>query len=313
MSIANPYFIDHHHDPKLRALKRNTALCGLGVSLILIAAKTWAVLATSSVAMLSSLLDSVFDAVASSITLFSVMHAAVPADEQHRYGHGKAEALSALMQAIFVTGSALGLFYAGFSRLLHPAAVEAPSLGIAVTLLAIFLTMGLIRLQKSVIRRTGSVAIKGDNLHYNGDLAMNIGVIAALVLTGITGWTQVDAVFAIGIALHLLRGVFGIARHSVDILMDRELPEATRAEILAQIKRHPAALNVHDLRTRNTGERFFIEFHLEMDGKLTLNEAHDVTEEIEKMLFDAFPASEVLIHQEPAGLDDHRLDSQVSA
>lgn len=311
MSIANPHFADAFKDPAQRRLQRNAAMASLGVCAVLIAAKTFAFATTDSVAMLSSLLDSAFDAFASMITLFGVLHAAQPADEQHRYGHGKAEALSSLAQAVFVIASASLLFYEAFGRLRNPQPVEMPMTGIAVTVLAIVLTLGLVRFQKHVIRKTGSVAITGDNMHYKADLLMNLGVIATLALTALTGRTEIDAVFAIAVALHLLRVAWGIGTQAVDILMDRELPEATRAEILAQIKRHPAAISVHDLRTRNTGERFFIEFHLEMDGSLTLHQAHAATEEIERILFDAFPASEVLIHQEPAGLDDHRLDHQV--
>lgn len=313
MSIANPHFTGLQKDPAQRRLNRNAALASLGVAFTLIGAKAAAFVATGSMAMLSSLMDSAFDAAASLITLFAVLHAARPADEQHRYGHGKAEALSSLVQAVFVVGSVVALFGKSFHRLHEPHDVAKPHIGILVTLLAIVLTFGLVRFQKRVIASTGSVAVRGDHLHYHGDLAMNIGVIASLVLTALTGWTQIDAVFAIGVGCYLLKSAWHIGRHAIDILMDRELDDATRDRILSLIRRHPAALNVHDLRTRDTGERYFIEFHLEMDGGLTLHQSHEVTEEIERMIFDAFPASEVLIHQEPAGLDDHRLDHRVGA
>lgn len=311
MSIANPYFASATADPALLRLKRNAAIASCSVGAVLIAAKFYAYLATNAVSMLSSLLDSCFDVFASLITLFSVMHAATPADRQHRYGHGKAEALSALAQSVFVLVTAGFLFYESAYRLFRPVNLEATGIGVGVTVLAIVLTFALLAYQRHVIAQTKSVAISGDNLHYKGDLLMNLAVIAALVLTAQTGITAIDAFFGMGIALHLLRGVWAIAKKSIDILMDKELASATRKDIKDVIARHPAAKGVHDLRTRDTGERIFIEFHLEMDGSLTLDQAHDVTEEIEKMLFDAYPASEVIIHQEPAGLSDHRLDDRV--
>ncbi len=311
MSIANPHFARHSADAAQLKLKRTAALASCTVGAILIAAKFYAYLATNAVSMLSSLFDSCFDVLASLITLFSVIHAAAPADAQHRYGHGKAEALSALAQATFVTLSAAFLVYEAISRLITPAPVENSAIGIAVTIFAIALTIGLVLYQNFVIRRTGSVAIAGDLLHYKGDLLMNLGVIAALLLTAATGISAIDAVFAFAIALHLLRGVWSLGRTAIDILMDRELSQKQRSDILKLITSHPAAISAHDLRTRTTGERIFIEFHLELDGTMTLDAAHSVTEDIEKMIFAAYPASEVIIHQEPAGLDDHRIDDQV--
>ena len=311
MTIANPHFIEGAIDAATLRLKRHAALASISVGAVLIAIKVYAYLATKSVSLLSSLMDSCFDTLASLITFMSVLHAATPADAQHRFGHGKMEALSALAQAVFVTLTACFLLYEAASRLINPVAIETPVTGIVVTLVSIVLTIGLVLFQRHVIKRTQSIAITADHLHYKGDLLMNMGVIAALLITGYTGIAAVDALFALGIALHLLWGVWGIERQSVDILMDKELPPATRKDILALINRHPKAVDVHDLRTRNTGERIFIEFHLELDGNMSLKAAHQVTEEIEKILFDAYPASEVIIHQEPAGLDDHRIDDQV--
>ena len=313
MTIANPHFADGAVDPVTLKLKRQAAIASICVGAILIAIKLYAYISTNSVSLLSSLMDSIFDTLASLITVMSVLHAATPADAQHRFGHGKMEALSALAQAVFVTLTACFLLYEAVGRLINPVTIETPMIGIVVTLASIVLTIGLVIFQRHVIKRTQSIAITADHLHYKGDLFMNLGVIAALVITGYTGIAAIDALFALGIALHLLSGVWGIVRQSVDILMDKELPLTTRKDILALINRHPKAIDVHDLRTRSTGERIFIEFHLELDGKMSLQAAHNVTEEIEKMIFDAYPASEVIIHQEPAGIDDHRIDDQVTA
>lgn len=311
MSIANPHFSAHSETPAALRLKRRAAVASIAVGGTLIIAKIYAYASTQAVSMLASMMDSFFDVFASIITLVSVIHAARPADHHHRYGHGKIEALSALAQAVFIFATAIMLIYKSVARIADPVVVDDAITGIAVCLLSIVMTAGLLAYQRHVIRQTQSVAISADKLHYSGDLLMNMGVIAALLLTTLTGYTAIDALFAFGIALHLLRGVWKIGRTSVDILMDRELDAQTRADIMALITRHPAAVAVHDLRTRDTGERIFIECHLEMDGNLTLNQAHTVTEDIERMIFDAYPASEVIIHQEPAGLDDHRLDDKV--
>lgn len=311
MTIANPHFNDGAVDTATLKLKRQAALASISVGVVLIAIKLYAFITTNSVSLLSSLMDSCFDTLASLITFLSVLHAATPADAQHRFGHGKMEALSALAQAVFVTLTACFLLYEAVNRLINPVIIETPMVGIIVTLVSIALTIGLVVFQRHVIKRTQSIAITADHLHYKGDLLMNLGVIAALLITAYSGIAAVDALFALGIALHLLWGVWGIVRQSVDILMDKELPPATRKDILALINRHPKAVDVHDLRTRSTGERIFIEFHLELDGGMSLKAAHAVTEEIEKMIFDAYPASEVIIHQEPAGIDDHRIDDQV--
>lgn len=307
MSIPNPHFSGPGKPGDIR-LKKWAVGASLGVGAILVTLKLYAYLATGAVSMLSSLLDSCFDVLASIVALAGVVHAAAPADAHHRYGHGKAEALAAFLQALFITISALFLLSEAFARLQDPTPITAPAVGIAISCMAILLTAVLVVFQRRVIARTQSVAISADSLHYSGDLFMNLGVIAALLLSSYAGLGFVDGVFAAGIALYLLRGAYKIGRGAVDILMDRELDEAQRRDILAVIAAHPAAVAVHDLRTRDTGDRIFIECHLEMDGALTLADAHTVTEEIERLIYAAYPASEVIIHQEPAGLDDHRLD-----
>lgn len=313
MSIANPYL--HSKDPdslKGRQLKRWATVMSLSVATLLIGAKFIAFLLTDSVSLLSSLMDSTFDALASLVTMLSVIHAATPADEEHRFGHGKIEALAALGQAVFIFGSSAFLCFEAVRRFIDPQPVERVDIGIAVMLLSIVLTGCLIAFQQYVIRKTSSVAISADYLHYKGDLLMNLSVFAALVLSRTSDWPYFDPLMATVISIALLYGARQISVESFGILLDQEIGEDDRQKIMALVTAHPAASAVHDLRTRNTGERIFIEFHLELDGGMTLDRAHDVTEEIEKILYEAFPKSEVLIHQEPAGLDDHRLDHKIS-
>jgi ferrous-iron efflux pump FieF len=296
-----------------KRLTHLAAVASVGVAATLICAKLVIWVITGSVAILGSLVDSGLDAIASIVTFISVRQAAQPPDRAHRYGHGKAEAIGALVQAGFVLGSALFLASEAGRRLSSPQPIEQSGLGIAVLLLAILLTAALLGFQRFVVRRTGSIAIQADSLHYRTDLLMNLAVIAALVLTEATGWPIIDPLLGLGIVLVLLYSAFGVARHALDMLMDRELPSEQRAYIRRLALEHPGAHNVHDLRTRRAGADVFIELHLELDGELSLEQAHDLTHEVEARIRAAFPAADIIVHQEPAGLADERLDVQIAA
>ncbi|MFM2044378.1 MAG: hypothetical protein RLY86_2954 [Pseudomonadota bacterium] len=291
--------------------RRRATYASVAVALILIVAKLSTYLATQSVAILSSLIDSSVDLLASVVTLLGVSRALRPPDRNHRFGHGKAEPLAALAQAAFVTGSAVFLGYEAMSRLITPQPVEETTAGIAVMVFAIVLTGGLILFQKWVIRRTGSIAIDADSLHYSGDLYMNMAVIAALVVTSWTGSVYWDPIFALGIAAFLIWSASRIVNTALGVLMDRELADSDRQRIKTLVLSHPQARGLHDLRTRSTGVGQHVEFHLELDSHLTLAEAHDITDEIERSLRAAYPVSEITIHQEPAGLVDERLDDRL--
>lgn len=278
---------------------------------VLIAAKLAAFLDTNSVSILSSLVDSSVDALASIITLLGVARALRPPDQAFRFGHGKAEPLAALVQSAFIVGSAVFLSYESLHRLTSQTPVGDISLGVGVMVGSIIATLALVLFQRWVIRRTGSVAIAADSLHYRGDMLLNLAVIAGLLLARWTGWSQWDPVFAIAIAAALVVGAVAISREALDVLMDRELPDEERRRIKDVVMGHPAARGLHDLRTRSTGLGQHIEFHLELDSALTLAQAHDITDEIEDRLRLAFPQAEFAIHQEPAGLDDERLDHRL--
>ena len=308
MNTPNPHFLGSDALQTNMRLKRMATTASITVATLLIIAKVTAFWLTNSVSLLSSLMDSFFDLLASLVTLLGVIHAASPADEDHRYGHGKLEALAALAQSVFVFGSSLFLIVESARRFITPETVKNADIGIIVMLLSIILTGCLITFQKYVVRKTKSVAISADRLHYTGDLLMNAAVITALLLAKYTGWIYFDPLFAVIIAGILIRGAWGILISSSDILMDKELPEEDRRRIAEIVTAHPHVESIHDLRTRSTGERIFIEFHLELDGGMSLNRAHDITEEIENLLYAQFPTSEILMHQEPAGIEDHRLD-----
>jgi ferrous-iron efflux pump FieF len=294
-------------------LNRRAAQASIAVATVLIAAKIAAWLITDSIAILTSLVDSGIDLLASLVTFVSVRQAAQPADRAHRFGHGKAEPLGAFAQAGFVGGSALILASEAVRRLITPQPIRQSGLGIAVMLLAIVLTAGLVTVQRAVVRRTGSVAINADSLHYGSDLLTNLAVIAALVLTELTGWPLFDPLFAFGIVALLLSGAAAVGRHALDMLMDRELPSEQRAHIRELALGHPRAEGLHDLRTRRAGSDVFIELHLELDAGLSLDEAHEITHEVEARIRAAFPDADILVHQEPAGLADERLDHKIAA
>lgn len=287
-------------------LMRLATWASVAVALALIGAKLAALWMTGAVAMLSSLVDSMLDAGASTVNLLAVRHALQPADREHRFGHGKAEAIGSLGQAAFIAGSAAFVLFQAAERLLHPQPVDETATGVAVMAFSIALTGALVLFQRGVMRRTGSLAVAADSLHYLADLFGNLAVIAALLLAGLLGWLWADPAFAALIALYLLWGAIQVFRAARDQLMDRELPDEQRARIREIVTRHPEVLAMHDLRTRSSGLRTFIQLHLELAPEMTLRRAHVISDEVEAEVQAAFPEAEVIIHQDPHGVEEAR-------
>ena len=279
----------------------------VAVAIVLIIIKTMAYLLTGSVAILSSLIDSFLDFLASGINLFAVRHSLVPADHDHRYGHGKAEAIAGLAQAVFIVGSALFLIFEAINRFSHQQAVENGMVGISVMLITIALTALLVKFQRYVVKKTGSIAITADSLHYAGDLLLNLSVIVALILSIYLDWQIADPIFALMIALYILRSAWMIGKQSLAQLMDQELPDEVREEIKAIALQHPEVLNLHELRTRSSGRQYFFQLHLEMDGELKLKEAHQIANAVEIEICKAFPNAEVIIHEDMEGLHEGEI------
>jgi ferrous-iron efflux pump FieF len=255
-------------------------------------------------AMLGSLADSTLDLVASLVVLLGVRVAAQPADREHRFGHGKAEALAALMQVIIISISALFIGWRSIERLVAGVETAAAELGIAVSLIAIFFTFALIAYQRHVVRRTGSVAIATDRLQYASDLMLNASVIVALVLDQYAGIVGSDAVFGLLIALWLAWGAWKSSSRALDQLMDREWPTEQRERFLAAARKYPELEGLHDLRTRTSGTHHFVQFHVWVPPHWTVREAHDRMDAIEQQLEKQFPATEILIHLDPEGHTD---------
>jgi ferrous-iron efflux pump FieF len=291
--------------PEERArLTTRAALASIAMATALIALKTYASIETGSMAMLGSLADSGLDLVASFILLLGVRIAAAPADYDHRFGHGKAEALASLIQVILITISALFIGFRGVQRLLTGAQTAEAELGIGVSVIAMLLTVALISYQRHVVRRTGSLAIGTDRLHYSSDLLLNGSVIVALGLDQYAGLTGADAVFGLLIALWLLWGAWSASSSALDQLMDREWPDELRERFLAAAKEYPELAGLHDLRTRSSGTHHFAQFHVWVPAEWTVQEAHDRLDAVEEELQQRFPGTEILIHVDPEGQTD---------
>ena len=290
-------------DPAVRAkLTTRAALASVSMALLLLAAKAWAVIQTGSVAMLGSLADTGLDVLASVITLLGVRWAAMPADEEHRFGHGKAEALAALIQVVLITISALGIAWRSIQQLGSGERTTGLESGVIVSIAAMAATFLLLWYQRLVIRRTGSVAIATDNVHYKSDLLLNFSVIAALGLDQLLGWKHADPIFGLLIAAWLMYGAWNAASHSVDQLMDREWDDEARDRLIRHIKSHPELHGIHELRTRRSGGHDFIQFHIWLEPQISLVEAHRIMDEVEAVVKTEFPGTEVIIHPDPRGL-----------
>jgi ferrous-iron efflux pump FieF len=288
------------------SLTRSAAYASIGTALLLVGLKLWATWRTGSTAMLGSLADTALDLVASLATLIGVWVASHPADENHRFGHGKAEALAAIFQVMLITLSAGGIALRAITQLVDGGETAAAEEGIAVSIIAIVATLALLAWQRHVIRKTASLAIKTDHLHYQSDLLLNLAVIAALVLDQYAGFAAADPLMGLGIALWLAWGAWRAGGEALDHLMDHEWPEERRDEFLAVLAKHPDIRGVHDLRTRTSGADDFVQFHMAVDPHLTIVEVHDLMDDVEARIAQDFPDVEVLIHPDPKGLVDER-------
>ncbi|MFJ3484622.1 cation diffusion facilitator family transporter [Pseudomonas sp. NPDC090202] len=284
--------------PEHARLLRLATRASLAVAIVLIVIKAVAWWLSGSVSLLAGLTDSLLDGAASLLNLLAVHYALRPADEDHRYGHGKAEALSGMAQSLFIAVSAFLIGFQAIERIQHPEPMGAPGLGMAVMALSIVLTLALLSLQHKVIKATGSAAIRADSLHYRSDLLLNISIMVALTLA-FFGYAELDAWFGLAIALYILWSAISIAKETVSVLMDEELPLDVSARMLELARNVPGVLGAHDLRTRISGNHWFVQLHLELPGSLTLSVAHDLCVRVEDAIHGEFPKAEVLVHADP--------------
>ena len=285
-------------------LMRLATIASTCVACVLISAKIVASLMTGSVSLLSSLVDSLLDAFASVVNLLAVRHALQPADREHRFGHGKAEPLAGLAQAAFIAGSGIFIAIEAVKRLGDREPIENSDIGIAVMVLSLVLTLGLVAFQNHVVRRTGSTAISADAVHYRMDILLNISIIVALIAAGKFGLWWFDGVAALAISAYIGWSSWKVGLRSYNLLMDHEFPDDVREQIKAIVWRHPETRGLHDLRTRSSGIQPFIQLHLVLDPHLSLVRAHEISDEVELLIVNDFPGAEVIIHQDPLGHEE---------
>jgi ferrous-iron efflux pump FieF len=284
-------------------LMRRAAWVSVCVSIFLIAIKLGAYFLSHSVSVLAALADSGLDLFTASLNLVAIRSALTPADEEHRFGHGKAEPLAGLAQGAFIAASALFLVVQSINRFIEPEPVEQGSIALAVMIVSLFAAIGIVIYQRRVVAKTGSIAIGADSMQFIGDIATTAGVIVAIVLSAGLKWEKADPIIAMLVALALVWSAWGVFRQSYDQLMDRELADEDRAKIKAIVRAHPDVRSLHDLRTRAAGIHAFIQFHIELDPQMNLQRAHEVSDAVETEVCKAFPNAEVIIHQDPEGVE----------
>jgi len=293
-------------------LRRQATWASLAAAVLLLAVKLGGWLITGSVALLAAALDSIVDIGASLVTFLGVRYAERPADREHRYGHGKGEALAAFVQALFLVAAAFALAQQAIARLIDPQPLTDLEIGLGVVIGTLAVTSLLVAFQDYVVRRTGSTAIAADRAHYASDIQVNVALLLALGLTRWTGWTRFDALCGFGIAVYVVWSAWKVTRDALELLLDRELSREDRDRIRTVVLACPDVRGMHDLRTRNAGDRVFVEFHVEVDGRLTVERGHEIGDAAERAVEALFPGgAEVLAHLEPAGIEDERLDSRV--
>ncbi|MGJ3441392.1 cation diffusion facilitator family transporter [Pseudomonas sp. Je.1.5.c] len=279
-------------------LLRLATHASLAVASILVLSKAVGWWLSGSVSLLAGLTDSALDAVASLLNLLAVHYALRPADDDHRFGHGKAEALAGMAQALFIGFSAVLIGVQAVERLRAPQPLGDTAAGIAVMVLSLVLTLALLAFQRKVIRATGSTAVRADSLHYRSDLLLNGSILLALLLAGF-GWPQLDALFGLGIALYILWSAIQIARESTAILMDKELPADVGERMLELVCAIPGVRGAHDLRTRVSGSYWFVQLHLELPGELALHDAHELCVQASAVIRQRYPQADVMVHADP--------------
>ena len=292
-------------------LKKAAAIAGVSLAVLLIVLKLAAFIKTDSLAIFSSLADSVTDLFASAVSFAAVYFSTKPATKEHRYGYGKSEALSAFLQAIFVGASGIFVIADGIKRLIYPVQIEQTAIGIAVMLFSILATVLLVLFQTYVANKTNSLAIKADRAHYTVDFLTNATVVLSLLLVHFFGFAYFDVIAALFISAYLLYNAYQLAAESVEQITDKELAPEIREKIMEIVRNSKGIHGMHDFRSRSLGDIYYFELHLEIDGSISLLKAHELADAVEHKILEAYPGSQVLIHQDPYGIDEDRLDHQI--
>lgn len=296
---------------KANKLKKIAAVSSVLLAVVLCVLKAVAVFLTDSLAVLSSMVDSLSDILASVITFFAVKISIKPASVSYRYGYGKIEALSALFQSLFVAVSGFYILCDSIIRFWHPVELKQTNFGLGVMVFSLISTIILVVFQQIVAKKTNSKAIEADSLHYKVDILTNLSIIVSLVFVKIWGIAWVDTVVAVLIAIYLLWNAYDLGKDAVGLLLDRELDNNVREDVLRIVSKHKTSPKIHDLRTRDLGGAYMFEFHLELDGNLNLYTAHRYTDEVEDLIREKYPEAQIIIHQDPSGIREERLDNKL--
>lgn len=287
------------HKKEAETLLKRATTASVCVAITLIGLKTWGYIESGSVAIFGTLLDSVMDSLSSIIIFAAVRLSIVPADDDHRFGHGKAEAIAGLLQAFVIAASSLLLLYEVFDKITNPVQIVQTDLGIAIIVVSIVLTAMLVIYQKYVAKKTKSIAIEADGMHYTGDILLNLGVVFALVLGGYFDMIYADPIFGAIACLYLLHSAYQVFVISADMLMDKELDDDEKQKIIDIIKSHDRVIDIHELRTRYSGLDMFIQFHMELEQGISLYDAHNISDQVEDEIMKTYPNAEVFIHADP--------------
>jgi ferrous-iron efflux pump FieF len=293
-------------------LKNLAVIFGVILSVTLILVKLFAFIKSGSLAVFSSLIDSVTDLFASTVSFLAVYFSSKPASINHRYGFGKTEALSALLQALFVGASGLFVIVDGIKRLINPVEINQIDIAIYIMVFSIISTLFLVLFQTYVAKKTNSLAIKADRAHYVVDFLTNSTVIISLICVHFFGFYLFDVIAGLFISVYLLYNAYSLAKESIDLITDRELSNDIRENIKHIVLETDGVLGMHDFRSRSLGDIYFVELHLELDGNISLYSAHDLTNIVEKKITESYPNSQILIHQDPYGVNEERIDHKLS-
>ena len=287
-------------------LVRSASIASLLVASTLIVLKYYGWVATNSISLLGSLADSLIDFLASVFVFIAISYSLLPADAKHRFGYDKSEGLAAFIQSLLIGISGIYVCFEAITRLLNPSQINQPNIAIWIILVSIALTIALIIYQRYVVKKSQSMAIKSDQYHYLTDTFINLSVLFSIVITGWTRFTFIDAVVGLLISGVVLYTAFILLKKSFKILLDQEIQSSHRDQIRKIALQHPQVLGFHDLRTRDTGRKYIIQFHLELDPKMSLLESHRITDEVTDNVLDVYPNSELIIHTDPLGIDEAR-------
>lgn len=287
-------------------LQKRATLVASATALVLIVIKLAVGFYTGTVVVIASAIDSGLDFIVSVFNAYAITKAQKPMDTHYNYGRGKVEGLASLMEGIVITLSGFFIIYAASMKLISGEETKEIGASLGVMAVSVILTSGLVIYLNGVYKKTQNLIIKSDALHYKSDLYTNVGIIVSLGLIYLTGWSFIDPIVSVAIAIFVIYSAFEIIKEGIDMLLDRALEEETVESIKDILQRHTDAddciiSGYHDLKTRKSGNINFVDVHIVFDDKVTLKESHALADHIEDRIREMKPGSSwiINIHQDP--------------